>query len=73
VREGSKYQLLLRTSNLPGLVSTGKMIANEGGAITCKFNSFEEDNNAPILPSVAARPRSPVDDRCVKVVVREPI
>ena len=33
----SKYQLLLRTSNLPGLVSTGKMIANEGGAITCKF------------------------------------
>jgi hypothetical protein len=31
------------------------MIANEGGAITCKFNSFEEDNNAPILPSVAAR------------------
>ena len=32
-----KYQLLLRTSNLPGLVSTGKMIANEGGAVTCKF------------------------------------
>jgi len=43
----SKYQLSLRTSNLPGLVSTGKMIANEGGAVTCKFNSFEEDNTVP--------------------------
>jgi hypothetical protein len=31
----------------------GKMIANEGGAITCKFNSFEEDNTVPYsnLPS----------------------
>ena len=35
----SKYQLSLRTSNLPGLVSTGKMTANEGGAVTCKFIS----------------------------------
>jgi hypothetical protein len=23
------------------------MIANEGGAVTCKFNSFEEDNTVP--------------------------
>ena len=28
----SKYQLLLRTSNPPGLVYMGKMLANEGGA-----------------------------------------
>ena len=27
----SKYRLELRTSNLPGLVSTGKMFPNEGG------------------------------------------
>ena len=32
-----KYQLRLRTSNLPGLVITGKMLANEGGANTHKF------------------------------------
>ena len=32
-----KYRLALRTSNLPGLVSTGKMLANEGGANTHKF------------------------------------
>ena len=44
----SKYQLLLRTSNLPGLVSTGKMIANEGGAITCKFiNGVEASTVMP--------------------------
>jgi hypothetical protein len=48
VREGSKYQLLLRTSNPGALVLMGKMIANEGGAITCKFNSSREDNTATL-------------------------
>ena len=35
------YQLELRTSNLSRayLENTGKMIANEGGAITYKFNN----------------------------------
>ena len=69
----SKYQLLLRTSNLPGLVSTGKMIANEGGAITCKFiNGVEASTvmqwivNPPVLTTPGSIPgystNSPVMD-----------
>jgi hypothetical protein len=63
VRKGSKYQLSLRTSNLPGLVSTGKMIANEGGAITCKFiNGVEASTvmqwivNPPVLTTPGSIP-----------------
>ena len=39
----NKYRLLLRTSNPAGLVYTGKMTANEGGAVTCKPLSEIDD------------------------------
>ena len=39
----NKYRLQLRTSNPAGLVYTGKMTANEGGAVTCKPLSEIDD------------------------------
>ena len=69
----SKYQLLLRTSNPGALVLMGKMIANEGGAITCKFIYGVEAStvmqwivNPPVLTTPGSIPgystNSPVMD-----------
>lgn len=49
MKAGPKYQLLLCTSNPPGLVYMGKMLSNEGGDGLQQIHLHKENDMAIIV------------------------